>query len=231
MKVKTLIVGEFFAVLLRAVIYSICVFILVDDFTGTKWCAYAFTLLAVVLQMIGPLIAAGRGKAGKDNFITLPIIICGETYFFLQFLAGIVLMVIDCPLEWSFLIQLVLLAAYIFIFGSLISGKDYLDASETKVTDYAGSFHSIISKSEALYLKEADFRKKQELKKLYEALRYSDPISRTYELQEMDKRIEAALTTIYAKVEESSLEQVKIDVGKMMMLITERNSLCKDSKK
>lgn len=231
MRAKALITGEIIAVLFRAVIYSICVFMLVDVFTPARWCSYMFTFVAIILQIVGPLIAIRRSKSGKDSFIAFPIIICGEVYFLIQIVTGIVLMITNCPFKWTFLIQLIFLAVYVLIFGALTSGKGYFDLLEKNVVDYTGYFKSLISKSEAAYLKENDLKKKKELKKLYEALRYSDPMSTTYELQEMDKKIGTELVSIYERVGNCSIEELREDINKIIKIIAERNFLCKHSKK
>ena len=70
---------------------------------------------------------------------------------------------------------------------------------------------------------------KEEVKKVYEGLRYSDYVS-TPALIKIEVHIEDHLKQLKVAVESEDLEMVQTEADELLLLIKERNSICKATK-
>lgn len=209
-------------------IFNLFVFLLVSDYTNVFWSAYIFTTIAFVVQGV---VGFAFGKADANaKFLSLPLLYVGGIYFAVQLIIGIVCMLAPLSIGFAVLVQAFILAVYIIvILASTIAKEQAIknDGNIKKVTNY---IRTLTIEAEQLYLFQEDLSKKVELKKLYEAIRYSDPMSSTEEIRVVDEQINIAFRVLSEKVSSATADDLKQEIKPILDLVTKRNMICKASK-
>lgn len=214
--------------LIGIVLYNLCVFLLVSEYTNEVWCSYIFTMVAFVVQIIVCLIF--NNTELTKRFLDLPLIYIGVIYFAIQFVAGVICMFAPIPFKLSIITQAVILAVFMVIAFFTVLGKDHIVKTELSIEKTTDFIRSLTMETEHIYESETNAGKKIELKKLFEAIRYSDPVSNTSEIQLIDKQIYIAFDSVRDLVSAGTVEDVTREVKRALDLIGKRNSLCKSSK-
>lgn len=182
-------------------------------FSGSFWSAYIFIMLAFVGQLAISLIAFKETNRLKFVY-NLSVITYSYAGMLATVVAGLACIFIPyLPLWVGYwvcgVIMIITLMAVVVAAGSAesVSNRDDEIKAETEV------MKKLVTMAEANYKAESNTYKKEELKKVYEALRYSDPISNK-STKEIEKLIIQNLG----------------NPNKVLALIEERNAICKLSK-
>lgn len=205
-------------------IYSLAAFLLTDNRENSFWIAYAFTVAAFLFPLCVQLYLSTDRYASKDGVWTYPAFICGAVYLAVQLLLGIVLLLTKAPLKWSVLLQVAVLAVYFAVLAMILTGMKHMEASDRKQTQQTGRMEELILQAERMVRAESDPDRKKTLQKVYEALRYADPVSHSGELQMMDEQIGQALSFLQHS------DDLASDAEALLRLIAERSVLCRRTK-
>lgn len=209
-------------------VFNLCVFLLVSNYTNVFWTAYVFTSIAFIAQGV---VDFTFGKLNANaNFLSLPLFYIGGIYFAVQLIIGIVCMIAPVSITFAVLVQALILATYITItLTSTISKEQIINTDENikKVTNY---ICTLTIEAEQLYLSQEDASKKVELKKLYEAIRYSDPMSSTEEICIIDEQINIAFRVLNDKVSSVTVDDLKKEIKPILDLVAKRNMICRAGK-
>ena len=81
-----------------------------------------------------------------------------------------------------------------------------------------------------MIIREVNENKKTELKKMYEAVRDSDPMSTTDAIKNLDLQIDTAFKSLSSIVDSCTAEDLNREIKPILDLLTKRNLLCKSSK-
>lgn len=206
--------------------YSGVVFSLFDSASGKFWPAYLFTILAVVTSTcaVGFCISK-KNLTLREAFLNLPLIYVSCFYALGQLILSILVMSIPAfgtlpaNLSQAALLALYALLALSAILGANIAGEiDQEQASQTLFV------RVLSSEIEAIAKQVKDVDAKNKLQKLYEAARYSDPVSH--------ETLTPLESVISARVGElSSLVASGGDIcplcEEIAMMLGDRNSKCK----
>ncbi len=130
----------------------------------------------------------------------------------------------------SLIIQVAILAVFIGIFLFVLMGRDHISENEKEVHGRTGFIQELIAETEYFYRIESQYEKKAELKKIYEAVRYSDPVSSTAKICELNRQIKVSLQFLYGNMDGISAEELQKNTKYILDLLTRRNNLCKMSK-
>lgn len=209
-------------------VFNLCVFLLVSDYTNVFWTAYIFTTIAFVVQGVVNF-AFGKLNANA-KLLSLSLFYIGGIYFAVQLIIGIVCMVAPVSITFAVLVQMLILAVYFTVtFTSTIAKEQIIKTDDNikKVTSY---IRALAIEAEQLYLLQEDASKKVELKKLYEAIRYSAPMSSTEEICIIDEQINVAFRVLSEKVSSVTVDDLKQEIKPILDLVTKRNMVCRASK-
>lgn len=208
--------------------FNLCVFLIVSDYTAVFWTAYIFTTIAFVTQGVMNFIFEKYDL--NEKFLGLPLIYIGSVYFIIQLIIGIVCMMVPVSITFSILVQSIILAIYITMILTWIIAKEYIMKTDGNIKKVTNPIRTLTMEAEHLYLSQENGSKKNELKKLYEAIKYSDPMSNTDEICMMDEQINTAFFSLREKIPMITDEDVKQEIKKILVLLTKRNLMCKESK-
>lgn len=144
-------------------VYNLCVFLLASNYTRGFWVSYVFTTIAFLAQIFVCLIF-GKSDA-NSKFLQLPLFYIGGFYFVIQFVVGIVFMIIPMPVTLSLILQVIILAAYLSITLTSTIAKEQITKTEANIEIETLNIRMLSMDAEHLYICEANENKKTELKK------------------------------------------------------------------
>ena len=215
------------------VLYNLTVFLVrpvipgyIINYDARFWISWG----VIIATFIGQLFCAKVAFDSKNNeklFLNIPLITQSYTALVVATIAGSALMLIpDCP-AW---IAAVVCAA-VFGFGaiSVIKAKaaaDIVSDTDDKIKTQTRFIKSLTVDAEGLISRAKSEAVKAECKKVYEAIRYSDPMSNSALAS-----IESEITITFAKLSEAvvddNFEAVSECTNKIIILLGDRNKKCK----
>lgn len=210
-------------------VYNLCVFMLCDEYTMGFWLVYGFTMLAFFVQLVLPLLYMVDKDIQRDKYISFPFTICGSLYFSVQLITGILLMALSVSTKSALVIEVVMFGAFASILLSLIMGKKAFATDDKEYVDKTTFIKDLRRKVEVVCVDENDVNTKAELKKLYDAVRYADPISHTNEIHSINAEIEDNFNLV-CRTLTGDVEQLKVIVKRTIDLVNKRNIACKSNK-
>ena len=215
---------KFGALLIALILASITtlLFILLPP-SANLTVAYIFCLVGIVLMEGGFLIANIRnvpasyallGQTGKF----LPVSLVVSVLVLVNERIGI----FTLPTVWHVAVQIVLLAVSAVRMVQIFSGAAYINEVEDKVAAKRTAWLELANQANLLAAREQNADAKAALRKVADALRYSDPRGVTAS-QEIEGRIESLLCQVQG-------ESCSAKCNELLLLIQERNMIVKASK-
>ena len=193
-------------------------------FGGAFWAGYVFITVAFIGQLVCAYFAL-KSENLKKLFYKLPLITVSYTGLILTVIFGAICMAIPGLPNWVGIIVCLLILAFTAI--AIIKAKaagDIVVATDEKVKMQTSFIRSLTADAEGFMSRAQTDEAKAMCKKVYEALRYSDPMSSN------------ALADIEAEISKSfEAFSVKIKAGEacsnlaeeLVNLIGDRNRKCK----
>lgn len=211
-------------------VYNLCVFLLVNNFTDIVWVSYGFTTAAFLIPVMITILLNREQNMQSDGFSKIPFYVFSGIYLVIQLVTGILILLFPLSFTVSLIIQVAILAVFLGIFLFALMGRDHISENEKTVHGRTGFIQELIAETEYFYRIESQYEKKAELRKIYEAVRYSDPVSSTAEICEVNRQIKAGLQFLYGNMDDISVEELRKNTKYILDLLTRRNNLCKRSK-
>lgn len=212
-------------------LYNLCVFVLADEYTNKFWVAYAFTTVAFFSQIITSIAIKADSDVKKDNYLGLPLLMQSSIYFVVQLIAGIVFMLAPLSFELTLVIEAIIFACFVMIAIFVSMGKRSIASSDNQIKDSALFIKNLTVRAETVYNDTVDSAQKAELKKMYEVIRYSDPISNSDEISSINQQIDVAFIAACDNISIKSFDNLSRDVKTVTDLVNRRNAVCKAGKK
>ena len=202
-------------------LFNLIAFVIPTDKTLTFWTAYAFTVLAFLLQIIVWKISFNKNDTAKSKFLGIPIINVTIIYLIIQLFVFAIFMALPMlSVRLSIIVCSIILALFALCAISTQASVDEINHLDEKAKVKRAFIQFLQADIEMLAEAETDAEIKAELKRLAEKVRFSDPMSHEM-LGELESRIAA-------KVEEMKMaENKKTLIGEIDSLLTERNKKCK----
>ena len=198
-------------------------------FGGAFWSGYAF----IVIAFIGQLLCAYNAFKAENStkmFYNLPIITISFTGLILTLIFGGACMIIPGLPNWVGIIVCMIIFAFCAV--SVIKAgvaADVVEQIDKKTAEKTSFIKSMTVKCENITARAKSDDIKKECKRVYEAVRYSDPVSAD-ELAEMEAEIERKLDEFKNAVEADNADNVKALAGDVVNLLKIRNSNIKSMK-
>ncbi len=218
LRILLLIVGFF--------TYSFCVFVLFEDYTSKFWSLYIFTVIAFLSLVIIP----STRNSKEDNFLNLPLFVLNGVYFTVQLIVGIILMLLPVSMKFALVIEIIILGCFVIIALAAVIGKEKVSSLDKATIDNTEFMKELILRAEIVYNNENNPAKKVEFKKLYEAIRYSDPVSADAQICLINEQIKDSFDIVCNDIGEKSIGELSQEIKTTMDLITKRNLTCKTKK-
>ncbi len=202
------------------VVFNVIALVIPIERTTSFWIAYAFTILAFVIQPAIWLIAFKDADTLSIKFLGIPIIHIGIVYLILQLVAFTVICIIPVDSWLSVIVGIVLLGFTLIGVVAANFGKKVISGTDVKVKEKVSYIRTLQAEMELISDAEKDHSIKTELQKLTEAIRYSDPMS-DYSLADIEKTISEKVSELKSIGDKSQL------ISEITNLVAERNKKCK----
>ncbi|MGM9668058.1 MAG: hypothetical protein ACI3XN_08400 [Eubacteriales bacterium] len=198
----------------------------ISKFSGSFWVGYIFITIAFIGQLICAFFAF-KPRNFKKLFYKIPLISVSYTGLVLMLIAGSIFMAVPTLPEWIGIIACVLILAFSAIAiikataaAELVSGIDENVKTQTFfIKNLASDAQSLMTSAKSDELR-------AEAKKVYEAIRYSDPVS-NIALSELNTQIERQFNAFAEAVKADDAELAKETADALLEMIEVRNQKCK----
>lgn len=197
-----------------------------EKYTASFWIGYVFITLSFIGQLGCAWFALKESDLQKF-FYNVPLITTSYTGLILSFIFGGLCMLISPLPYWvGAILCSALLALNVLAVVKATAVADLVSAVDEKIKVQTFFINSLTVDAECLMAKAKSAEMKAECKKVYEAVRYSDPMS-----HEALSGIESQLSIQFVKLSEAvasnSVELAMEIAADFMMLLVERNKQCK----
>lgn len=200
-----------------------------SKFGGGFWIGYGFTLAAFWGQLVCAWIALKPSNKRKI-FYRLPLVIISFTVLILTMIAATVFMAVPQIPAWIAAIVCSILTAFGAV--AVIKAKAAAETVSTideKVQAQTSFIRELTARAESVMTGAQTPELKAEAKKVYEALRFSDPMS-SKELSEIEGKIAAEFAEFEQYVAKNAKTNARMSAEKLLALFAQRAALCKIGK-
>ena len=213
------------------VVYHVVIFAVPIEKTPVFFLSWAFTLVAMGLQVYVIYTAFYKGMGVRSKFYGFPIAKLGIVYLLVQLVLGLAFMLAGQALAlWiPLVVYAVLLAATVIGFVAADAARDEAERQDTKVQKNTARMRDLQAKAASLVDLAQDDSLKQELAKLAEAFRFSDPVSGEA-LVEIESELTDCLHELQRAIVDGDIQSAISLCQRASIALAERNRLCKQSK-
>ena len=193
---------------------------------GVFWIAYALIVLSFIIEGITAYKFVNEDSKEK-MFLNLPLISTGYAAIIVSFIVGIIFMVFPVLPTWVGAIVCLLIAGY-FVIACVKASTvaELVSEIDVKIKTQTSFIRLAIVESQTIMERAQTDEIKAETKKVYEALRYSDPMSNP-NLSSVEQDIDKNLRELKKAVDSNDIAKVQEIARELDLLIKERNSKCK----
>lgn len=218
--------------LIALVVFNVIAFVTpneiagVSKFSGGFWGGYAFITLAFIGQLACALIAL-KEEDNQKLFYNISIISISYIGLIVMLVVGALTMMVPALPYWVGVIVCLIVLAFTAV--SVIKASAAIEEVERmdhKVKEQTFYIKSLTVDSEALAAEAKIPELKTEAKKVYEAIRYSDPMSNPA-LSDLEVQIFDKFNEFSSAVKSENAENAKTASGELLILIQKRNKKCK----
>lgn len=198
----------------------------VSKFTGSFWAGYIFITLAYIGQL-GCAYKAFNAENLKKLFYNIPIISVSYTGLAVMLIVGAVCMAVPFVPYWVGIIACLLVLAFSVV--SVIKATvaaDVVSEIDEKIKVQTQFIKLLTADAEHLMVDSKTAELKAATKKVYEAIRYSDPMSNG-ELSDIEGQIQREFEVFSQAIKSEDLELAKSVADGLLNLIDGRNKKCR----
>ena len=201
----------------------------IEKYTPVFWTGYA----CIMLSLIGNLICARiafRADSAKKLFYNLPLISIAYTSLIVSIIVGGLCMFLPMIPYWiGGIVCAVVLVIFILAVVKANTAAVLVESVDEKVQAKTSFIRNATVEAENLISKAKTPEEKAACKKVYEALRYSDPIS-SPESVEREEKIKEKMNEIANVVGTDATIQTTKTADELIILINDRNRIVKKLK-
>ena len=214
------------------VVFNLVAFLIPNEIMGTSkfsgnfWIGYAFITISFIGQLVCAYFAF-KQESLKKFFYNASLISISYSATVLSVVVGILCMVLPFVPVWIGAIICVLILGFSAV--SVLKAKaavDIVGEVDEKIKVQTFFIDSLLMDAETLMARAKSGEIKEELKRVYEAVRYSDPMS-SNALANVESQITVAFSELTEAITEGNAEAVKKLANELVILINDRNKKCK----
>lgn len=211
-------------------LFNVCCFV-ISAGAGVKgsgfWIGYIFITLAFAGQLVCGIYALNAGDR-TQLFYNIPLITVSYGGLILTLICGAVVMLVPQIPVWAGIIGcLVILAFTAAAVIKAMAVSDIVSETDSRVMEDTMFIRTLTADAELLAANAADDDIKAVCRKVYEAARYSDPVSNAA-LSDIESKIRSGFTSLADTVAKGG--DAAAEAEKITALLAERNSKCKSMK-
>lgn len=217
--------------LFNVVAFAIPVSVNENKFTQPFWIGYGFITAMFVVQLLFSILF--YTKNSKDElflsvvFLNIPVFKLGYIALFISIIIGAVIMAVPQIPLWVDIVVLAVVVVFNAI--AIITAKTAADAVyqiDKKIKVQTFFIKSLTVDAASLMASASSDEMKAETKKVYEAVRYSDPMSNDA-LANIENQIQNEFNIFTDAVKSDNISIAKGSANELVVLINDRNMKCK----
>ena len=230
MKKNTVRFWVLFAVVVA--LYHVAAFAIPFAKSSVFFISYLFTLVAILSQIYVVKTAANRGRDVRSRFYGFPIIKTGMAYLGSQLALGFFLMQVGTIVPvWAAVVLCAMLFGYAAVgFISADAVRDGVEYQDVKLQSDITFIRDLQAKTASFDTSGLQSEAAHQMKKLAEAVRYSDPVS-SAATQGVEGVLSACIDELQQMIWERNHSQVVELARNALQLLNQRNQICKGSKR
>lgn len=200
-----------------------------EKYTPTFWWGYALITVALIGQLLCTYFALKPENAAK-RFYKLPMITLSWTGIIVSFIVGVYCKFYTMLPDWLCLaICGVILALYAFAVFGTAAAAGIVEEKDAKLAAKTSFIKNLTAEASALIAHSQTADIKAECEKVYEAIRYSDPMS-SDALADVEAQLADSFAEFSHAVNGGNTEEVGEIAARLLVLIGDRNAKCKAMK-
>ena len=198
----------------------------VSKFTASFWVGYVFITVAFIGQLVCAFFAL-KAENVKKMFYRIPMISISYTGLILMLIAGGIFMAIPTLPEWiGIIVCAIILAFNAIAVIKATAAAEVVGGIDEKVKTQTFFVKSLAADAQSLMASAKSDELRTEAKKVYEAIRYSDPMANDA-LAELDIQIKRQFNAFSDAVKAEDDELAKETADALAEIIERRNQECK----
>lgn len=197
-----------------------------EKYSGSFWVGYAFIMVSFIGQLLCSM-AAFRAENLQKLFYNMPLITISYTGLVVSFVVGGLCMFLSALPYWiGVIVCMVVLAITAMSVAKASAAAELVAEVDEKVKAKTLCIKSLMVDAEALLAKAQDNETKAVCQKVYEAVRYSDPVSHEA-LSGVESEIALKMAALAQAVTGNDGAAAKALAEEVMTLVDDRNKRCK----
>lgn len=213
-------------IVFNVITFAVPITVNVNKFTPSFWIGYAFITLMFIAQLACSIVFFKQDSNDK-RFLNIPVISLSYTALLVSIIVGAVAMAVPFIPYWVGIILDVLVVAFYVI--AIISSKaaaDTIGKVDEKIKTQTFFIKSLTVDAESLLNQSKSDETKIIAKKVYEAIRYSDPMSNEA-LSPVESQITIKFNELSNAVIEDNKPLAETLGNELIILVNDRNKKCK----
>lgn len=216
------------------VIFNVITFVtataLDNDFNAGFWIGYIFITAVFLLHLACNVYAFVKNDL-KRTFYHLPLASISYTCLIIMLIVGGVSMAVSANKPWvAMVVCAVILAFNIIALVKATAAAALVSDVDARVAGETALIHKLTNEARAVVLSTNNDALQTEAKRIYEALRYSDPTDHE-DLAELNWQIKGGLNAFSAAVKKEDGDLAAAEAQNLLALLESRNMQLKASKK
>ena len=198
----------------------------ISKFSGSFWVGYIFITIAFLGQLACASVTFKSNNLQKF-FYNIPLISLSYSGLIAMLIAGSVFMAVPVLPTWIGII----VCAIILVFNMNAITKasvstEIVNAIDEKVKTQTFLIKNLTMDVQSLMTSAKSDEIRAEVKKVYEAIRYSDPMS-DVKLADIESQLKIVFNNLVLSVDQGNIDTVKENAMITVELLERRNLLCK----
>lgn len=198
----------------------------IEKYTGSFWVGYVFIVIAFVGQLVCANIAF-KAENLQKLFYNIPLISISYGGLVAMLVFGVLAMLISPMPYWIGAIICVIILAFTAI--SVVKASAAAEAVsdiDKKIKTKTYFIKSLTAEAESLMAEAGTPEIKAQAKRVYEAFRYSDPMSNAA-LVETEEQLEREFNSFADAVRKGDVELAESIASELLIIVDRRNKKCK----
>ena len=201
----------------------------IEKYTSSFWIGYVF----ITLCFIGNLICANsafKADSARKLFYNIPLITISYSALIVSFIVGGLCMLLpDFPYWVGVIVCAIVLALFAIAIVKADAAAELVERVDEKVKMQTSFIRNMTAEAESLMARAQSPEAKAACKKVYEALRYSDPMSNEA-LSVIEAKITVKMDELSNVVLSDNASKAQTLASELLILIMDKNTKCKELK-
>ena len=213
-------------------VFNVIVFLVAGNTVGFSnvgtsfWIAYAFITL-VFIGNLGCSFAFFKEENRNKTFLKLSVMHYAFGALVASLIVGAIAMAVPAIPYWvGIIIDVLILAFYAIAIVKAVAAADIINTVEHKVKEKTAYIRTLTVDAESLVSRAKSDEAKALTKKVYETIRFSDPMS-SPQLADIETQIKNEFTAFSDAIKNDDIALATTSTEELINLVNDRNSKCK----